>query len=681
MVRPWVGWLCILLFISMVFYLYLSINAPIIRNPYLASKTLDVSKNRDLQKTFYHVNPLNHGELFVSNKAKDCSTIHIAIVCAGYNSTVTLVTTVKSILFYRTKPLHFHIMVDEIALKTLNVLFTTWDIPHVAVSYYKAEEWIPKVAWIPNKHYSGVYGLLKLILPDAIRESKIIVLDTDVTVLNDVTLLWELFNNFNQEQVLGLVENQSNWYIKPSLYSTRPWPALGRGFNSGVMLMDLQKLRAKSFAKLWEHTAAVVLKDILETSLADQDIINAVIKNNPKFVYTIDCIWNVQLSDHALSENCYSNADQLNIIHWNSPRKQNVRHKYTHDFRKMHQVFLELDGNLLRRRLFGCQTNDEASQLNERDLCFKFKEGATIIYRTHTFFLEFEYNIVNSADILLATQCSIERVALLEELAKHWPGVISIALYLSDNEVQSFLDFVQNSEELRNRKNIAYHIVYKEGEFYPVNYLRNVAMTHITLPYIFQIDIDFLPQIGLHRILMNYIIQLNSSELQQIALVIPAFETQRYRFTYPSSKADLLKYWDHGVLYTFRYHVWPQGHAPTNFSVYRNATEPYEISWEPDFEPYIVVLRSAPTYDTRFIGFGWNKVSYITHLTALGYRCLKKLKDTFVQDLLGKYGDTAMTNLKKMFLTKEEKNHQNVTNQRSLRSIRQSISILYTPVP
>lgn len=187
------------------------------------------------------------------------------------------------------------------------------------MSYYKAEEWIPKVSWIPNKHYSGVYGLLKLILPDAIRESKVIVLDTDVTVLNDITLLWELFNHFNQDQVLGLVENQSNWYIKPSLYSTRPWPALGRGFNSGVMLMDLQKLRAKNFAKLWEHTAAVVLKDILETSLADQDIINAVIKNNPKFVYTIDCVWNVQLSDHALSENCYSNADQLNVSSY--PRK------------------------------------------------------------------------------------------------------------------------------------------------------------------------------------------------------------------------------------------------------------------------------------------------------------------------------------------------------------------------
>jgi glycosyltransferase-like protein LARGE len=97
------------------------------------------------------------------------------------------------------------------------------------------------------------------------------------------------------------------------------------------------------------------------------------------------------------------------------------------------------------------------------DPCFKFKEGGNIVYRTHTYYLEFEYNVVNPVDVLLATQCSFDRMALLEELSKHWPGVISIALYLTDTEVQSFLDFVRNSPDLRHRKNIAYHIVYKEG--------------------------------------------------------------------------------------------------------------------------------------------------------------------------------------------------------------------------
>ncbi|KAL7289788.1 hypothetical protein TKK_0016191 [Trichogramma kaykai] len=680
MVRPWVGWLCILVFIAMLFYLYLSINAPIIRNPYALSTNMLSSKTKESQK-FIHSQE-NLFNLHRSNrdiKVRDCSTLHVALVCAGYNSTISFITTAKSILFYRTKPLHFHLLVDDISLRSLNVVFNTWNLPHVTVSYYKTESWVSKVSWIPNKHYSGVYGLLKLILPDSINEEKVIVLDTDVTVLNDISLLWKFFEQFNDNQVLGLIENQSNWYTRTSksVFSSQPWPAVGKGFNTGVMLMNLQKLRAMKFNELWKNTASTVLQYIPKTSLADQDIINAVIKNNPNLVFAIDCTWNVQLSDNALSETCYTNTDQINIVHWNSPRKQNVKNKHAQDFRKMHQIILELDGNLLRRKLFGCPSNENIIQSDEDDSCSKFREGANIIYRTHPFYFEFEYNIISNADVVLAAQCSTDRMALLEDLSKHWDGPISVALYLSDADVQTFIDFVQNSAELRNRKNIAYHIVYKEGEFYPVNYLRNVAMKYMTQPFIFQLDIDFLPQMNLHKILMDHLIQYNLTGNENIAFVVPAFETQRYRFTFPMSKADLLKYLELRILYTFRYHVWYQGHAATNYSLYQNATEPYEVSWEPDFEPFVVVPKSAPAYDVRFLGFGWNKVSYITHLTAIGYRyvvlpdtfiihrphapsrdigkfrtdatyrrCLKQLKDMFVRDLIDQYGDKAIKNLK-----------------------------------
>lgn len=41
--------------------------------------------------------------------------------------------------------------------------------------------------------------------------------------------------------------------------------------------------------------------------------------------------------------------------------------------------------------------------------------------------------------------------------------------------------------------------------------------------------------------------------------------------------------------------------------------------WEEDFEPYIVVKKDIPQYDTRFVGFGWNKVSHIMELAVQGY--------------------------------------------------------------
>ena len=42
-------------------------------------------------------------------------------------------------------------------------------------------------------------------------------------------------------------------------------------------------------------------------------------------------------------------------------------------------------------------------------------------------------------------------------------GPISLALYISDSEAQHFLSYVHNSKELATRKNVGYHIVFKEG--------------------------------------------------------------------------------------------------------------------------------------------------------------------------------------------------------------------------
>lgn len=44
-----------------------------------------------------------------------------------------------------------------------------------------------------------------------------------------------------------------------------------------------------------------------------QDIFNAVIKSSPSLVYQLPCYWNVQLSDHTRSEQCYSELADLKV--------------------------------------------------------------------------------------------------------------------------------------------------------------------------------------------------------------------------------------------------------------------------------------------------------------------------------------------------------------------------------
>lgn len=221
-----------------------------------------------------------------------CEVIQVAIVCAGYNSSRSIVTLIKSILFYRKNPLHFHFITDPIAQSILSTLFDTWAVPGVTLSFYLTDNLKSDVSWIPNKHYSGVYGLMKLVLPKTLPSwlDKVIVLDTDVTFATDIAELWHLFTAMSKESdesTIGLVENQSDWYLGKIWKNHRPWPAIGRGFNTGVMLFDLKRLRMSSWSTTWKTVAERELMSMLSTSLADQDIFNAVIKQNPSMVYRV----------------------------------------------------------------------------------------------------------------------------------------------------------------------------------------------------------------------------------------------------------------------------------------------------------------------------------------------------------------------------------------------------------
>ena len=52
------------------------------------------------------------------------------------------------------------------------------------------------------------------------------------------------------------------------------------------------------------------------------------------------------------------------VIHWNSPKKLRVKNKHAEFFRNLHLTFLEYDGNLLRRELFGCNYTRSSSPMS-----------------------------------------------------------------------------------------------------------------------------------------------------------------------------------------------------------------------------------------------------------------------------------------------------------------------------
>ncbi|KAK9739570.1 Glycosyl transferase family 8 [Popillia japonica] len=431
----------------------------------------------------------------LSISEKKCETIHIGVVCIGTTNNLFFYTLLKSLYFYRTNPLHFHVLVDNISNVSIYTLFDTWSITHVNISVYNVNNYLSKVSWLQTHHYSGVYGLSKLLFPEIVPEFviKIIILDTDIIFNANIFELWMLFNSFNENQFIGLVENESDFYVKQNLH----WPALGRGYNTGIILCHLQKMKRFNWNAIWFEIAnntvysygstsladqdvinAVITNNTVysygSTSLADQDVINAVIRQHPSILFEISCNWNVQLGDHTFSYQCYRNKS-IKVIHWNSPRKLNTMNKDGNYFKNTYTIFAEMNGNLLRSTLNTCAFADGnyfkntytifaemngnllRSTLNtcafadkqggiQRLLnpCDKFQQRSLDKWRTLLFFRNYEYTNSNLNDITFVAQFSYDRIHMLVDLLIMWKGPMTLTLYATDREFQQVISFLNN---------------------------------------------------------------------------------------------------------------------------------------------------------------------------------------------------------------------------------------------
>ncbi|XP_050296689.1 xylosyl- and glucuronyltransferase LARGE2s-like [Anthonomus grandis grandis] len=557
-----------------------------------------------------------------------CEVIHIGLVIAGYKSNVYFHALLKSLFMTRSNPIHFHLLVTNDSDTVLRLMFDTWKVPQVNLTYYNLNPWLKHVRWVPNGHYSGNYGLLKLIFNKVIPASvttKLLILDTDIIVNDDIFYLWKFFEEFNQKQAIGIGENQSPYYTG-QLNQARPWPAIGNGFNSGVMLYDLEKLNVREWDDTWMDLTKRYTLIYGETDLGDQDIINSVIVENPTMAYKLPCYWNTQMSGYSTSSSCYSKY-KPKILHWNSPQKFSVGTKDGDLFRGIANMIFEVNGNWFRDFPRLCPNDLQAPFSNiQKDDCETYIKSPDTTYRTLLFFMEHKF-ITDNWDITWVTHMSYDRVNLMENVAKYWTGPISFTLYVTDEELVKCMKLIAGSEILNRRTDIAYHAVFRQGEFYPINVLRNTGLKHAKTPYSFIVDADFRPMKSLYEILKDNISSMGN--LTKKALVIPAFEATKPKIELPESKIQLLESLRKKEVQQFLVETWGQGHGPTDYNKWIEEYEPYKVKWQLHYEPYIVVKSDVVPYDERFLGFGWNKVSHIMELEAQNYEFVV-LSDVFI---------------------------------------------------
>lgn len=569
-------------------------------------------------------------------KSEDCNTIHIAVVSVGQDSSRRLIVLCKSLLFYRSSPLHLHLIVNDMSEHILTNVFRTWNLPYFSVSFYMDSTYVKELSWIKNTHYSGVYGLMKLKIPDILPISvkKAIILDVDMLINDGIESLFKYFDKFGKDQAIGLVENQSNWYLK-SL-----WPAVGHGYNTGVILIDLVKLRLINWATLWVKITEKVLQTHHETQLADQDIINTLIFNHPTIVYTLPCVYNYQLNQNIEWQFCpIKNKDlhqKIKVYHWNTPYKQDSKNSNQHGSKNLYNFFSDMNSEILKQDITVCNKpedivistidNNLVLENNEDDynidkICEELIQKPNL-HRIHLYFLPYINDFVskNAPDFTLVVQFSMDRFPSFEKLCENWNGPISAAIFASDYETSILESFYKNSDVLNKRSNIGYHIVFKtsHNDVYPINLLRNIALQQANTKFVFLLDVDFVPNSELYTYLQVFFSEIPDTGKK--AYIVPAFENLYYNLQIPQNKSQLVNLIKQGKITTFHSYIWEEGHRATDFERWYDTDEHYTVKWQKNFEPYLVMRKDlCPFYDKRFAGFGWNKVTHVMELDAAGF--------------------------------------------------------------
>ncbi|KAK9823334.1 hypothetical protein WJX72_002012 [[Myrmecia] bisecta] len=253
-------------------------------------------------------------------------------------------------------------------------------------------------------------------------------------------------------------------------------------------------------------------------------------------------------------------------------------------------------------------------------------------------------------EITIITQCSVDRLYMLESQCATWGGVTSAAVYwpleyfnptnterlqTAINEVKTFhakmeaapaggcrLDIVLLSEVIKSQDLWAY----------PYNALRNQALARAKTEVLLLLDVDFVVSLGLHKQLTEA--QANAALLddtcvQRNVIVLPAFETdsgmgleaggETATRAQRSNKEELLKMFEARNIIQFA-EFYPVGHKSTNYKKWFASTAPYGIKFKTGYEPYILVSRKyMPWYDERFRGYGWDKVMQIYQLDSMNF--------------------------------------------------------------
>ncbi|KAK3864810.1 hypothetical protein Pcinc_029526 [Petrolisthes cinctipes] len=281
-------------------------------------------------------------------------------------------SAVGSLLQHSSAPLRLHLITDEDGFHIASEIITEvqaanqLDLRYVKLVYVSADDFVSEIresvdllrkflTHRSNAYYSDPLFFFSFFLHRLLPGlDRVILMDVDIKVKGDIAELHSHFERFSPTNVMGMALEQTPSYRHMlSVYrKAHPNTTLGGpptfsnslsnagdardtlvhrhgfpGYNSGVVLMDIKKLReSKIIASYMSHSKLTNLTQHynFHGQLGDQDLYTLIAFDYPDVFYTLPCSWNRQLCvwwrDHGYKKifnEYWTCNEELKIIHGN----------------------------------------------------------------------------------------------------------------------------------------------------------------------------------------------------------------------------------------------------------------------------------------------------------------------------------------------------------------------------
>ncbi|CAO3692088.1 unnamed protein product [Rhizopus stolonifer] len=224
-------------------------------------------------------------------------------------------------------------------------------------------------------------------------------------------------------------------------------------------------------------------------------------------------------------------------------------------------------------------------------------------------------------DVTLVSQFLIHRLEDFSQVIKVWQGPISIAIYLIEpTDIDKLIEFFKISKNLKLYSRLTITLVkpnYNHVNYldYPINHLRNLAITESFTDYIFVTDA--VPSSHMYTLIQSRLIpHVVYSPEKQTAWIIPCFAIHEAYTQLPIP--DTYHEW-YGLINQGIGYMAEQGPGLIQ-PLLTETSLAYEVCYESQWEPYYILHRSAPLYDIRFRNQGGDRQSHALQLNAERFR-------------------------------------------------------------